>query len=232
VLWFCNDPRSMLKAREVQGPQHVLAAYTESGLRKYFNVVHEETLQTFDDYVYAGVELIGLDDMRDFPWYRGGRTVELLILANEVKPGGPLDRVKLIKELDPLGLGTVVGKWSDRGMEQLGRYVEAVDHKDLPQLLRATKRMLVLPTSGSEWATAKLWECYAAGIKPLVHHAYDGQRHIGGPAAYVHTADDVQQLLSRQVTITEVAAGRAHYDRAIANRPYLAEARRWLARLH
>ena len=176
VVWVCNDPRSRLQAREVQGPQTILAAHRETNQRTFFNFASQQHELTHDAYQYAGVELIGLQDLMQFPWDNDNtqRDIKLLVVANEVKPGGPLDRAKLIQKLVPED-ALVVGKWSPKGMERLGREVKPVDWKKLPELWARAQYTLVLPTSGTGWITAKIWEAYSTGAVPIVVPPYDDQ---------------------------------------------------------
>lgn len=219
TTFVCNDPRSCLKAREVWNPQLVLGAYEMENSRQYFNGF--EHVEVKDIYRYAGVEQIGLDDLMDADWRNEDRPIDLLCVANETRPGGPYDRAKLIREMMPED-GLVVGKWSEKGQQQLGRRVEPVDWKRMPELMRQTKYMLVLPTSGTGWATAKIWECYAAGVVPIVHPRYDSQRWtIPAPGLISTTCEEVNARAKHPVKPETREWLRGHYELAMRTRMFV-----------
>ena len=110
------------------------------------------------------------------------------IIFNETKREVALERSRrtILKNwVLPLQPGFVRGKWSATTQLQLNVKIDPVDVRDYFELLRTTRCTLTTPSSGSGWATAKPWECFAAGVVCFFHPAYDDQNHILGDAPHV-----------------------------------------------
>jgi hypothetical protein len=70
------------------------------------------------------------------------------------------------------------GVWTAPSMKKLGRDIKPVPYVDLYAKLRSFRATLTTPASGSGWATAKPWECFAAGVPCFFHPGYDTQGWI------------------------------------------------------
>lgn len=162
------------------------------------------------------------------------------IIFNETKPDVALDRSRkfILKNwVLPLRPGFIAGKWSDKTLKQLNldTPIYPVDVKDYFQLLTTTRCTLTTPSSGSGWATAKPWECFAAGVVCFFHPAYDDQNHIlaDAPAALerwlrVKTAADlrdrVEYMRENPGYWTEIVwLQKLHFDNAVKEPRYLTE---------
>lgn len=110
------------------------------------------------------------------------------IIFNETKREVALERSRraILKNwVLPLQPGFVRGKWSATTQLQLDVKIDPVNVRDYFELLRTARCTLTTPSSGSGWATAKPWECFAAGVVCFFHPAYDDQNHILGDAPFV-----------------------------------------------
>lgn len=119
-------------------------------------------------------DLIKYDDSHDRPHDFG-------IVFNETKREVALEKSRryiLQRWVLPLSPGFVRGKWSAATLKTLNFSIEPVDVRDYFDLLQTARCTLTTPSSGSGWATAKPWECFAAGVVCFFHPAYDDQNHI------------------------------------------------------
>lgn len=109
------------------------------------------------------------------------------IIFNETKREVALEKSRrtILKNwVLPLRPGFVRGKWSATTQLQLDVKIDPVNVRDYFELLRTARCTLTTPSSGSGWATAKPWECFAAGVVCFFHPAYDDQNHILGDAPF------------------------------------------------
>jgi hypothetical protein len=165
------------------------------------------------------------------------RTYHFGMIVNETRRQVNPARARinvLRKWVLPLGdeVGFIHGKWSDASQLELGRTIEPVPVEFYAQTLRTTRTTLTTPASGSGWATAKPWECFAAGVVCFFHPAYDDQNHIlsDAPAGLrdflrVKTPDELRrriQLCRDEDTWRwALALQHEHYLRAVDELRYL-----------
>lgn len=133
----------------------------------------------------------------------------------------------------PLNPGFVRGKWSQATQCQFHMMIEPVDVVDYFGLLQTTRCTLTTPSSGSGWATAKPWECFAAGVVCFFHPAYDDQNHVLRDAPNALRVwlrvDSPQELKARVEYMRKnplywaeiVWLQRNHFDQAIERKRYL-----------
>lgn len=130
-------------------------------------------------YCYSGLELTGVprwEDEVDVPWHIRKR---FGIVVNEARSYVKLDRPTIVRDwVTPLRPDFIYGKWSDAGQETAGLSIEPVHYTELRDALAQAKSTFTTPSSGSRWATAKPWECFALGVVCFFHPAYDDQGHI------------------------------------------------------
>ena len=97
------------------------------------------------------------------------------IIANENKPVEPT-RARILNEwvLPFWPECPIFGKWTAEGAASIGRPdVHPIDTVTLAHTLSLWSSTLMMPASGSGWATAKPWESFAAGVVCFFHPAYD-----------------------------------------------------------
>lgn len=191
------DPRNYLKLREFKKPfkRPFLAQWTGDRMLKHeqFNKWPKGAELSdygpgFRDgsvwvstakYVYAGVELAALDEPRqitctvDYGYDFG-------IIVNENKKEVTQPRLPLLRDwvLEHWPQTVVYGSWSDESQAELGRTITPVPVTQMYQTLRQFMATITFPASGSNWATAKPWECFAAGTVCFFHPRYDEQDNI------------------------------------------------------
>lgn len=180
------DPRNVPKYRDGRYPwRHpVLSQYDRVNAIK-----HEEgdrVISSTYRSIYARLEISGLLPGTPFADtvkfnYDHNRQHDFGIVFNETARDVSLEKSRryILKEwVLPLSPGFVNGKWTERTLRQLGVAIEPVDVTEYFDLIQTTRCTLTTPSSGSGWATAKPWECFAAGVVCFFHPAYDDQDHI------------------------------------------------------
>lgn len=133
----------------------------------------------------------------------------------------------------PLEPGFIRGKWSEQTMRELDVRITSVPVLEYFAQLQSTRTTLTTPASGSGWATAKPWECFAAGVVCFFHPLYDTQNNILGDAdpalCDFLRVSSVGELHDRIKNISEqpetwryiVHAQKDHFDNAVTEMRYL-----------
>lgn len=133
----------------------------------------------------------------------------------------------------PLQPGFIRGKWSEQTMRELDVRITPVPVLEYFAKLQSTRTTLTTPASGSGWATAKPWECFAAGVVCFFHPLYDTQNNILGDADPALRdflrVSSVGELRDRVKSLSEqpetwryvVHAQRDHFDNAVTELRYL-----------
>ena len=112
------------------------------------------------------------------------------IIANENKPSEPT-RARILREwvLPFWPTCPIYGKWTADGAAEIGRPdISPLSTAKLSYELSCWSSTLMMPASGSGWATAKPWESFAAGVVCFFHPAYDtGDSVLGDAEPWLHT---------------------------------------------
>lgn len=87
----------------------------------------------------------------------------------------------------------IKGHWSEDSMVELARLVEPVPINEVHETLQGWKSTITFPANQTGWATAKPWECFAAGTICFKHPKYDDQHNIYSKQ---HMPEGLQQFLS------------------------------------
>lgn len=197
VIYLCPDPRNYFKMRDLKEPliDPVLAQFNETRPLKHER--YGDTTQppsrdiVWDDngglwvseqkFIYSALELTALPKPEnavlsdDF-----NKRYDFGMLVNENRAYVKNNRSDVISEwaLKNWPEMEIFGKWSDKGMEALGRTIRPAPYEFVPSVLQRWRCTLTTPASGSGWATAKPWECFAHGTVCFFHPEYDKQGHI------------------------------------------------------
>jgi hypothetical protein len=133
----------------------------------------------------------------------------------------------------PLHPGFIRGKWSEQTMRELDVRIEPVPVLEYFGQLQSTRTTLTTPASGSGWATAKPWECFAAGVVCFFHPLYDTQNNILGDAdPSLHSFLRVSSVADLRERIEQVNTSHSlwqavirmqhnHYSNAVTELRYL-----------
>lgn len=235
------DPRNVPKYRDGRYPwKHaVLSQYNQTNMIK-----HEEGDQVISSTilsVYERLEISGLlpgTPFADLITFSDdhNRPHDFGIVFNETRRDVTIERSRrhiLEKWVLPLAPGFICGQWSDETQRNLGLKIKPVPVLRYFELLRRTRCTLTTPSSGSGWATAKPWECFASGVVCFFHPAYDDQDHILSDAptwlkSFLRVLD--KRELQDKIRIMKdspglwrqvVEAQREHYDNAVTEKLYL-----------
>jgi hypothetical protein len=196
-VWVCQDPRNYLKSRDLKWyPRHpVLAQYDWEREQNHFRwgdprSPHEvgydgrarwrdpTSWATRHAYRYSGLELAGVPRWEDQDWPGFEERQDFGVLMNENRSYVKHNRADISKRwVLPFSPDVFHGRWSVEGQTKLGRAITPVTYDQVPHVLSATKATVTTPASGSEWATAKVWECFAVGTICFMHPRYDAQGH-------------------------------------------------------
>ena len=186
------DPRNVPKYRDGRYPwRHaVLSQHDQVNAIKHEEgdrVVSSTVLSVYSRLEISGLlpstpftNLIKFNDDHNRPHDFG-------IVFNETRRDVALEKSRryiLEKWVFPLSPGFIYGQWSDATRRQLGIRIEPIDVLNYFSTIQTTRCTLTTPSSGSGWATAKPWECFAAGVVCFFHPAYDDQNHILNDAPY------------------------------------------------
>lgn len=197
TIWLCPDPRNYLKLRDLKHPlsEPVLAQYVQSRKLKHERY-GDETEPPHgiswgelgglwvapQSYIYSALELTALptpaqaEVSTDFE-----NRHDFGMLVNENRAYVSLDRNSIVKSwvLSSWPDAEIFGKWSKKSMEELGRMdIRPAPYEHVPTVLKRWRCTITTPASGSGWATAKPWECFAYGVVCFFHPGYDVQGHI------------------------------------------------------
>lgn len=199
-IWLCPDPRNKLKARDLAQPSQraVLAQYDCARDNLFYDPSGPQTRAGTVRYTYAGIELLALDtlslpDSPDPASREHAPDVPLGILVNEGYTNlGSRGRLELLKSWFGGLEYEVFGHWSIASQRDLGRVISTVPVTDVTKTLRRWRATMTFPATNTGWATAKPWECFAAGVVCFRHPKYDDQGHIYGS----HMDVDLRTFLS------------------------------------
>lgn len=201
-IWLCPDPRNYLKCRDLKWPlQNTIVGQYEfervAKHERYGDLTPPETWASVWDpdsgnegvwvapstYSYSALELTALPHPDTLT---GARVPWILrkpfgMVVNENRAYVSKDRLSALQDwvLPFWPDADIVGTWSDRSKEILGRPdIAPCSYDALPRTLQMWKSTLTTPASGSGWATAKPWECFAYGTVCFFHPHYDDQNWI------------------------------------------------------
>jgi hypothetical protein len=209
-VWLCQDPRNYLKARDLMWYPRapILGQYTFTREQTHWRFGDSRSPAEFHDrnyrsrdrgdgswisehsYMYSGLELAGVP-----PWERMEEHLvpfedrgRFGVLMNENREYVKNNRLDIARQwVLPLEPEYWHGKWRDVAQQELGREITSVAYDQVPSVLASTKSTFTTPASGSKWATAKPWECFAVGTVCFFHPLYDAQGNI------IPTVEDVQR---------------------------------------
>lgn len=197
AIWLCPDPRNYLKMRDLKDPllEPVIAQFAQKRPLKHerYDDPTEPTPPIKWDtqggvwvaeqrYSYGALELTALPspshaEMSDSfsPRYDFG------MLVNENRAYVARDRLSVLSEwvLPNWPACEIFGKWTAASMKKLGREdIRVAPYEHVPTVIKRWRTTLTTPASGSGWATAKPWECFAYGTVCFFHPDYDSQGWI------------------------------------------------------
>ncbi len=193
------DPRNTLKLREFKRPFNfpLLAQWTgerelkheqfdawpsAAALKRYGPGRREESVWVSTArYEYAAVELLAIDEPRRIKFNtQHDRAGDFGIIVNENRKEVSQPRLPLLRDwvLERWPHAEVYGTWSPESQKALGRQIAPVPVTQMYDTLRRFRATSTLPASGSTWATAKPWECFAAGTVCFFHPRYDAQDNV------------------------------------------------------
>jgi hypothetical protein len=199
-VWLLPDPRNYIKGRDLKWPRRhpILCQFDwsrnewcerygdprtpeECGFEAEFV---EGKWRAPDVYVGSGLELVGIPEKEAYepqvPWEE--REHDFGILINENRNYGmrpEMTRLHIMQHyVKPLHPSWVNGTWSKASNDSLGLRIAPLEYWQIFPKLRHTKSTFTTPASGSRYATAKPWECFATGTICFFHPKYDTQGHI------------------------------------------------------
>jgi hypothetical protein len=196
--WLCPDPRNMIKFRDLWHPDQrpILAQFNTSKESSFYHEELDKIRKANLRYSYSGIELLALPRKDRVLNMNGGR--ELFgLLVNEGYNNLPAGkgRKDLVRRWCDKST-PIVGTWSEASVALLaeGGYTVSppVALTDVERQLGQWKATMTFPATNSGWATAKPWECFAAGTVCFRHPDYDTQDHIYGE----HMLADLRSFLS------------------------------------
>ncbi|MGB2791293.1 MAG: hypothetical protein WBC29_01950 [Candidatus Moraniibacteriota bacterium] len=198
-IWLCPDPRNYLKARDLKWPfrHHVIAQYNQTRSQKferYGASAPESFAGKWDSessdtvwlaptsYRYGALELTALPhpDRAHVSLSHDGR-YDFGMIANENRNYVSRDRCSALTEwVMPFWPDAeIFGKWTAASLKKLDRPdIRPCPYEYLASTMQRWRTTLTTPASGSGWATAKPWECFAYGVVCFFHPDYDTQGHI------------------------------------------------------
>ena len=256
AIWLCPDPRNYLKMRDVKEPlKHPIIAQFEQTRplkhERYGDPTEPPNGITWDTnggvwiasqtYKYGALEMTALPTpQRAIVDINPSARHDFGMLVNENRAYVSRDRKSIIAGwvLDKWPDCEIFGKWTEASMQALGRMdIRPAPYEYVPNVVQRWKCTLTTPASGTGWATAKPWECFAYGTVCFFHPDYDTQGWIlptidqlvaGGPldedaAALARwlRVESAAQLHQRAQYLAEnphawvqlVGAQRAYYER-------------------
>lgn len=200
-MWLTADVRNPLTSRDLKWPQrHPMIAqynYTKKYLCERYGDPRTPAECGFDavpegqgnamwrytqHYKASALELVGITPARpwdELPTHEARQRFGILI--GEARNYGmkpEMTRLYCMQNyVEPLNPDWVHGVWSQESQKTLGRTIKPLggDIYDPLSLIRST---FTTPSSGSQWATAKPWECFTVGAVCFFHPMYDTQGHI------------------------------------------------------
>lgn len=206
-MWLCPDPRNYLKCRDLKWPLRdtVIAQYSYERQSKHERYGDARTdPATWDSqwdpkvgegvwlspsrYSYNALELTCAPHPDHVLAYRPidwGQRLPFGMLVNENRAYVSKDRLSIMQDwvLNRMPDAEIFGAWSDKSKQAMGRLdIVPVAYDQIGATLQRWRTTLTTPASGSGWATAKPWECFAHGVVCFFHPHYDDQDHILGDA--------------------------------------------------
>ena len=201
-MWLCPDPRNYVKCRDLKWPlrQSVIGQYTyerETKHERFGDATDPATWGAVWDpkagegvwcapstYTYEGLELtcaphpthILQQDPVDWE-----ARYDFGMVVNENRAYVSRNRLDALQEwvLPFWPTAEIFGMWSDKSKAALGREdIRPCPYDQLGPTLQRWRTTLTTPASGSGWATAKPWECFAYGTVCFFHPKYDDQDWI------------------------------------------------------
>lgn len=197
-MWLCPDPRNYLKARDVKWPlqNSIIAQFEQTRTTKHERF-GDSTLPSKgvewgeiggvwvakSKYTYDALELTALPSPARIPritvpW---DQRFPFGMVVNENRAYVAKSRSDALTEyvLPFWPQAEIFGKWTQASMEKIGRTdIRSCPYEYLGPTLQRWRSTLTTPASGSGWATAKPWECFAYGTVCFFHPDYDTQGHI------------------------------------------------------
>ena len=156
------------------------------------------------------------------------------LFINEARSYVSENRLKAMTEyIMPCEPAWVHGKWSDESLKTLGMDIQPVGFDNYWDKLRTTRTTFTTPSSGSQWATTKPWQAFAAGVVCFFHPYYDKQNHIleGAHPRLIEwlRVENPAQLKKRIDYVNQnedtwrwlINAQREWYDKAVAEKRHL-----------
>lgn len=198
-IWLVQDPRNYLKARDLKfyPMLPILGQYEFERVQTHWRfmdprtpldcaraelseAVGDGTWKSKHSYVYSGLELAGVPQWEtETRWPSWDERSRFGVLMNENREYVKHNRLDIAKQwVIPLEPAFWHGKWKAESQGALGREIESVSYDRVPDVLASTRATITTPASGSQWATAKPWECFAVGTICFFHPLYDTQGHI------------------------------------------------------
>lgn len=198
-IWLVPDPRNYVKARDLAYPlrRPVLAQFEQKrqmkherygddrdpaalGFEAEWEASHWVTQCT---YAYSGLELTALpESYRDVGLptldLDGREPFGLVMNENRRQVSNP--RITVLKNwvLPTWPDVEIYGHWSKASLKELDRDIQPCGVMEVDEVLGSWRSTFTTPASGSGWATAKAWECFAVGTVCFFHPGYDTQGHI------------------------------------------------------
>ena len=201
-MWLCPDPRNYLKARDLKWPlrNSIIAQYQyerESKHERYGDETEPTTWGSVWDpkagkgvwlapsrYTYDALELTALShpaklaDQPQVPWES---RQDFGMIVNENRAYVSKDRLTVLGDwvLPRFPGAEIFGTWSEKSKTALNRPdIRPCPYEFLGSTMQRWRTTLTTPASGSGWATAKPWECFAHGVVCFFHPHYDDQNWI------------------------------------------------------
>lgn len=199
-IWLCPDPRNYLKARDVKWPltHPIISQYEmlrETMHYRFGDPAPPRQLGVSENgvnwvstprYTYDALEITAVNSPSAMPLNTSfDERYDFGMVLNENKKNVKENRAKVLAEWVLANWPTceIFGKWTDVSLEALGRPdIRECPYRYMMSTLQRWRCTLTTPASGSGWATAKPWECFAAGTVCFFHPEYDDQDHILGDA--------------------------------------------------
>lgn len=195
-VWLCPDPRNYIKARDLAYPlvRPILAQYEQERTMKHerygdprsprevgFKGEWENThWVTKTPYVYSGLELTAIPNTfrTELPAVDLTGRSEFGLIMNENRKQVSLPRKDVMMQwiLPRWPEVEVYGNWTKASLSEMGRPdIETCDVTEVGEVIARWRSTFTTPASGTGWATAKPWECFAAGTVCFFHPKYDTQ---------------------------------------------------------
>lgn len=196
-VWLIADARNYAKGRDLKWPRRhdILGQYNfkrEANFERYedprtpqecgFVARQGDGIWFAEDAYHAsGLEIVGVppDLKPEMPWED---RCDFGILINEARGYGIRPEMTRLHAMQnyvwPLEPMWVHGNWSKESLAKMGRSITPIPYGDIFAKMQLTKSTFTTPSSGSQWATAKPWECFGTGVICFFHPMYDTQGHI------------------------------------------------------